>query len=187
VVRKSEPEKKNPTFSSQEMDNLWRDLVGSDAERAYRAIFALISAPNQTVTFMGERLQNPAKGAAIVPDPHRVARLIGELDDDRSSVRETAMEELEKLGKAAEPALRETLKGLTSAEVSLRVRLLLDHFIENQVEKIYWHRTVEVLEHIGSPEARKLLATVANGKAKPELIEEAKSALARLDKLPRTP
>jgi HEAT repeat protein len=114
-------------------------------------------------------------------DPAQIARLIASLDDDEVSVREKASDDLEQLGVGAEPALRRILDGRPSAEVALRAKLLLDH-----VKGTAWSpqslqrlRAVEVLEHIGTPEARKMLKGLAR-EARSGLGQEAKAALERL-------
>lgn len=45
-------------------------------------------------------------------------------------------------------------------------------------------RAVEVLEQIDTPEARRLLAELAQGAAAARLTQEAKAALERLEKRP---
>ena len=48
-------------------------------------------------------------------------------------------------------------------------------------------RGVEALEHIGSPEARRLLEDLAMGTPEARLTREAKASLERLAKQPSTP
>jgi hypothetical protein len=43
-------------------------------------------------------------------------------------------------------------------------------------------RAVEVLEHVGSPEARQLLTTLTKGSAGARLMEEARASLQRLER-----
>jgi len=58
-------------------------------------------------------------------DAKLVAKLIAELDSEQFQVRDKATEELKKLGRGAEPALREVLKGKPSVEVKQRIDDLL--------------------------------------------------------------
>jgi hypothetical protein len=58
-------------------------------------------------------------------DRKKAARWVADLDDDSFQTREAASRELEKLGAAAKPLLRETLKGRPSPEVRRRIGALL--------------------------------------------------------------
>jgi hypothetical protein len=96
-------------------------LDGNDSAAAYRAIWTLVAAPAQCVPLLKEHLQ------PVAPvDAKRLAGLIAALDDDAFDVREKASTELEKLGEAAEGALRKALEGQPSPEVRQRVKLLLE-------------------------------------------------------------
>jgi RNA polymerase sigma factor (sigma-70 family) len=165
------------------LKTLWADLAGSDAPRAYQAIWALVAAPKQAVPFVQGRLQErlPPTSAA---DPKRIARLIGDLDDGRFRVREKATRDLEKLGELAEPALRRALKGEPSLEIRRRVEQLLEKLAEASPspERLQALRALEVLEHAGTPEARQALAALATGAPGTWLAREAQAALQRLAK-----
>ncbi len=62
----------------------------------------------------------------VPPDARQVARWIAELDSPKFPERERASRELEKLGRAAGPALRRALEGKVSAEQRGRIERLLD-------------------------------------------------------------
>src|SRR5262249_25768903 len=99
-----------------ELQAFWTDLGGSDATRAYRAIYALVAVPHQSVPFLREELL--LRGRA--PDPRHIAQLIADLDSDMFQARQKADQELEKLGGWAEPALRKTLDDKPSLELGRR-------------------------------------------------------------------
>ena len=83
----------------------------------------------------------------------------------------------------AEPAMREALKEDISAEKRKRLEKLLDiTLIVRTPEKLQQLRALEVLEHIGTPEARRVLQTLAAGVADTRLTREAKASLQRLPK-----
>jgi hypothetical protein len=163
-------------LSPAELDKAWAVIGGDDAAEAHRAVWTLAAAPKQALP----RLKEILKPAATV-DAKRIAQLIEELDADEFEVRNRATSELEKLGAAAEPALRKALQTTTSAEVRLRAQRLLDGL--GQVESANdWFRTaraLEVLEQLDTPEARDQLKTLAEGGAEARLTTEAKAALAR--------
>src|SRR5262249_55500564 len=109
-------------LSRQHLETLWQTLMDPDAGKAYEAILPLVAAPRYSVPFLHEQLR-PME----VPAPERVARLLNELDDDWFAVRERAMGELERLGSAVEPALRQaSLREDLSLEVHRRLDRLLN-------------------------------------------------------------
>jgi WD40 repeat protein len=164
----------------EELSALWNDLRGEDAPRAHQALWALVAAPEQAVPFLADRLR-----PFLLLDPSRIDQFVAQLDSDQFALREKATEELERLGKAAEPALRKALSS-PSAEVRRRVNGLLDNLgDENQVlELLRAERLTQVLEQINSVEARQLLRKLAGAAAEGDLAYEAKAALQRLEKRP---
>ena len=164
------------TASDQKLAKLWADLETDNALRAYAAICELAATPRETVPFLKERLR-PA-----VVDTQRIARLVTELDAKQFAVRDKAMQELERLGEAAGPALRKALAGEAPPEVRRRVEQLLEklHQRVKSAESLRLLRALEVLEQLGTPEARKVLETLAQGARQAPLTQEATMALERL-------
>jgi hypothetical protein len=160
-----------------ELENLWANLGHSDAGKAYEALSTLAASPGQTVPFLRKQLQ-PAAGN----DDQRIARLIGELDGETFTVREKARAELEKLGDLAEPALRTVLAKKPSLEVRVRAERLLKRLEGNTLseESLQALRAIELLERIGTPEARQVLEHLAKGLEGARLTEEAQASLERL-------
>jgi RNA polymerase sigma factor (sigma-70 family) len=164
-------------LSAKELATLWTDLAADDAAKAYRAIGALRAAARQTVPFLKTRLRPVAD-----VDAKKLGRLIADLDDERFAVREQASRELTKYGDRAEPALRKALAEKPTLEVSRRLRALLDQ-LENRTlsrEQLQALRAVEVLEHIGTSEARTVLRSLTTGASGDRLTREAKASLERL-------
>src|SRR5262249_28966989 len=163
------------------LDKVWTDLRGDDAAKAHRAVWTLAAAPKQALS----RLKEQLKPAARVDDK-RIGKLIEELDDDDFDVRDRATTELEKLGAAAEAALRKALRGNVSAEVRLRAQRLLEGLekVEASADWVQTGRALEVLEQLGTPEARAYLLTLAEGASEARLTLEAKASLERLAKRP---
>jgi hypothetical protein len=171
-----------PRLSPDELESLWLDLSGSDAGRAYRAIWKLAVGPRQGVPFLKRRLTGPPTS-----DEKRLAKLIGELDDDRFSVREKASQELEQLGPKAERALRQALARGPSAEARRRIEHLLERFGGKDApplpsRELIALRVLEALEHSESPEAREAIGELASGASDSRLTREAKASLRRLEK-----
>jgi HEAT repeat protein len=97
-------------------------------------------------------------------------------------VRQKATEALEKLGEGALKPLRQALEGKPSVELRRRVEQLLaklDLSITSG-EGLRVARAIEVLERIGTAEARQVLRDLAEGGAASWRGQEAKASLARL-------
>jgi WD40 repeat protein len=165
-------------LSPGELDTLWSDLSSEDAAKAFRAVWALASAPDQAVPLLRERL--PRAGPTMSADT--VARLLADLDSDEFPVREKATVELEKLGRSVEAAARKAMEKPASLEVRLRLERVLEkiHSGVGSPDVLRASRAMEVLEQAGTPEARKLLETLAQGAPEALLTREAQAVLLRL-------
>jgi dipeptidyl aminopeptidase/acylaminoacyl peptidase len=172
------PEEPRPAkLSPKELDALWDDLASADAAKAFRAIGLLASAPAQSVSLLHERLRPVA-----APDRAKVAKLITDLDSAQFTIREKATKELEALDELAGPFLRKALEGDPPPELRKRARELLDRIEQGgfSPEGLRAWRSLEVLERIGTPEARRVLQALAKGTAEARLTRGAKEALERL-------
>jgi HEAT repeat protein len=166
---------------SAKLEPLWEDLAGRDAARAYRAVWSLTAAGDRAVVFLKERLR-PDAG-----DAPRIRRLIAELDSRRFAVREAASRNLGRLGVAAEPALREALRGSPSPEVQRRVAALLAQMTDvrplaGSPEELRTVRAVQALEYIGTETAKGVLRALAGGVQGTRATEDAQAALQRLSR-----
>ena len=155
-------------------DLLWAALARDDAAEAYQTINALVSAPEQAVFLMERRLPS-----APEPDTDRISRLIADLDDDVYAVRLKAQQELEKLGDTAARAMKMKLDKRPSLEVRNQIERLLNRVRSSSLRTL---RAVEVLERVGTPEAKRVLETVAKGADGSLLTREAQASLERLNK-----
>jgi hypothetical protein len=165
------------SLSAKDLGGLWTSLAEDDAARAYREIGTLTAAPDQAISLVRERLR-PASEA----NGQQVARLIADLDSNQFAVRQKAREELENLGEQAAPALRKTLTKKPALAVSRQIEEVLAKTDQLTPESIRAVRAIEVLEHIGSPEAKRLLETLAKGAEGFRLTTEAKASLDRLNR-----
>jgi hypothetical protein len=153
----------------------WDALAGPDAAKAYRAIWTLAAAPEESVAFLKNRL-------ARVGPAKEVDRLIADLDSPRFQTREQAMRDLEKLGPDAEAGLR---RALDQKPPSLEVRRRLERLLQKLELSSGWVRSlraIQVLEYSATPEARKVLQSLAQGAPGSRLTREANASLARLAK-----
>jgi RNA polymerase sigma factor (sigma-70 family) len=164
-------------------ERLWEDLA-ADAARADRAMRRLAATPEQALPLLRERLRPVAP-----PEAQRVRRLIADLNSERFAVRDQAARELEQLGEATEPALRQALAGHPSLEVRRRIEGLLGKWsgAVPAPERLRVLRAVEVLERVGSAEARRVLEALAGGAEGARLTREAAAALRRLGRRAGSP
>ena len=113
------------------------------------------------------------------PDPKLVAQLVEKLDSKSFAIRKKAKAALERLGSQAEAALVKALGSNPSDEKRQHIKRLL----EKAPSATDWVRTLrmfELLEHIGAPEARQLLKTLAANKSDPSFAAEVRAAERRL-------
>jgi RNA polymerase sigma factor (sigma-70 family) len=164
-------------LTAAELETCWEDL-GADAARAYRAMAKLLAAPGQSVTFLGEHVK-----PAPVAEERRIAALVADLGSEQFKVRDRAMNELEKLGEVAAPALQKAVGGEPPLEVKRRLEGLLAKLSNWPAETLRQVRAVEVLEHVGAPAARAVVERlVREGAAEARLTREATAALRRLSR-----
>jgi WD40 repeat protein len=160
------------------LEALWRELGGSDAADAIHAVRAMKAAPAESIAFLHERIR-----PAPPPDPE-AARLIADLDNDDFMEREKATKELAKRGRKVETELRRAYENQPSLEMRIRLRSLLAKLKDAPDEETAKVRAVQVLETIGSGEARAFLETLAKGLPDSRVTKEAKASLQRLNARP---
>jgi hypothetical protein len=161
--------------TGQELHQLWADLAGEDAVKAYRAIGRLTRAPEQAVAWVRQHLR-PAKAV----DDKRLERLLADLDRKEFRVRDQARREIERMGDLAHSALEKVLAGQPSLEVRKRVERLMEKYaLPQSPEARQAVRAVELLEHINSHEARGVLEGLARGAPGARVTREAKTAVER--------
>jgi len=157
---KREPTPSPLELKAEEVADGWRELVGDDGEKALTAILKLSRGPKQTVPFLREQIK-----PAVPADPKKVAKLIADLDSEDFQERSGAVEELERLGDLAMPALQKALTGQPTLETRRRIEPLVAKLTGGvlNAEQIRVVRAIEALEKANSPEARQLLQSLAAG------------------------
>jgi WD40 repeat protein len=173
------PDGKLPALDlrAEEIERLWSDLGDEDGVRSYRALWTLVAAAPRSLPVLAERLRPVA-----AVENEKLTRLIAALDSDQFAARQKAAADLARLGELAEPALRKALAGNVSAEARKHLEELLDRVERRALspEQLHSLRGLEVVEQIGTPEARRLLETLAKGAPAARLTQEAQAALRRL-------
>jgi hypothetical protein len=165
-------------LNDRELEALWAGLASEDGRRAHRACAGLVAAPASAVPFLAKRLRPAA------PVGPRLARLLAALDGADFAEREAASAELAGLGRQAELAVRRALAARPSLEAHRRLEAVLAKLEVRApaADEVRVGRAMEVLESIGSAEARGVLRAMAGGAVEAWLTVDARAALARLEK-----
>jgi len=155
---------------------VWRRVRGNaqQAEAVFQATWLVLARKAATIrrpSTLATLLHGTAR--RLAPRCHRA--------DARRRQRETR-------GLLAAPAVRQAMAGAPLAEVRKRLEELLPKVRGLRPgEVLRGLRAVEVLEHIASAEAQKVLEMVANEAADDWLTREAKASVRRLDQAGRKP
>jgi WD40 repeat protein len=164
-------------FAANELPAIWKSLTAKD-EKMSLTLRRLAATP-QTLAFLKENFA-PVKGDPL--DERSLDKLVRDLDSTNFKARETASKELLRMGERAEAALQKGLKESKSLELRRRIQDLLAGLVHHQItpEELQAMRAVEVLERMGTPEARAWLEAVAKGDPFARATEEARGALERM-------
>jgi hypothetical protein len=164
-----------------EAESLWQDLASADAARANAAVWRLVADAAGAIALLKGQLR-PVR----TPAPREIRALLADVDSDRFEVRQAAERRLRDLGECAAPALRESLKTSSSAEVRRRIEAILDDLKSPRPlggVALRGLRAVAVLERIGTEGVKGVLKELAGGAAEARLTQEAKAALQRLRRM----
>jgi hypothetical protein len=161
-------------LSDGEFDELWDDLAETDAFRTYRAVKHLAGDPTRALALLGRRVKPVPAG-----DAPRLAQLVADVQSPNAGVRRKAMTALRKEGEAALGALTELSEEQRQNRAVMVLLVKLDaQFATPDRQRAL--QTVDVLEQIGTPEARQFLEKLAKGAPGTRLTKAAKTALERL-------
>ncbi|HEY7427089.1 MAG TPA: hypothetical protein VH682_22835 [Gemmataceae bacterium] len=164
--------------ASVDLKRWWTDLNSSGGAEAYRAMGQLADVAKESVPFLNEHLR-PVEGLPR----RRLSRLIANLDSDQFAERENAQRELEKLQDLAEEELAKALAHKPSLEARKRMELLLEKSdLLKDPERLRALRAIEVLENLGTSEAKRTLQRLADGAPEAQQTREARASLERFGK-----
>ena len=153
-------------------------LLGSaDAAQAQRGLDYLYRNPVEAVKQVGSRIPVPAALPAAT-----LAQYVADLESDEFPTRERAVKALAQIGGEAGPLLKQAAENSPSAEVRKRATELLIQIDAPAArpDDLYVLRAVEVMEQLGTPQAREQLEKWAAGPSGRRVTVEATAALARL-------
>jgi WD40 repeat protein len=176
---------KTEVLTADDAGALWSDLANADPTKADAAIWRLADAPKQTLPLLKKHLRPIAASTA---DAKQIGQWIDDLSHEDFDKRDKANHELEQVGSPAKEALQKALDGgKLPAEAKRRVEALLDAINKPATiaaDMLAPYRALEVLEHVGTPEAKDLVTKLAKGRADALLTREAKAVLERLNRTP---
>jgi WD40 repeat protein len=157
----------------------WDVLASGDGKMVFALMMRMTQRPAGAVALFKKRLV-PAPGVA----EKRLQELLADLDANDFARRQAASQELVKLGDVCEGALRTLLEKPPSLEAKRRAELVLEalakRFSQFPSPAIRVERALQVLEGIGSPEAREVLQALAKGDPRARQTQQAQAALERL-------
>jgi WD40 repeat protein len=164
---------------ARELDDAWSNLGHSDSYAAYQSLLKLVQGGDDTVKLIRDHFKD------FRGDSATITQLIGDLDNDESTVRERASMELIKRGTEVEAQIRATLDNPPSLEVKARCKIILEALKSprntHSIAAIRL-RAITALEWIGSTQAAEVLKTLAKGALAERERSEAKAALERIEK-----
>jgi WD40 repeat protein len=161
-------------LSGDRLSGLWENLASIDAATAGEALQTLARAAEQSVALLGEKI--------LPVREETVRKLLKDLDSPRFSVRDRASLDLIALGRFIEPVLRAELRNKPTLEMRRRIVEILKIISaeERSPDELRALRGLELLEMIGTADAKKLLQELAAGAPLCDLTREAKAVLQRL-------
>lgn len=163
-------------FSPEELSERWNLLLGRDARKAKTAAWDLVRGGRGAVGFLRSRLL----GSPSL-DAETLAKLLADLSSDEVRSRDKASQEL--LERASEKDVDWLLAAHPSPEASARLQEILFQMrrpLALSGPGLRISRALQVLEGIGSPEAREVLEELAHASRLERERGDAARALSRL-------
>jgi len=173
------------TLDPKYREALWEDLFEKDRAKSGPAVRGLLSGAQDVVPMIAERLPLTTQSPEEVKDrAKRITTYISQLGSDTDfDTRIAAEEALDKLGPAAEPAIRSALTS-GDAEVRYRANRLMRKLKleegEASLAAARAARVVRILERANTTDAKGLLKKMSDGIYGPEYLDPANAALVRL-------
>lgn len=173
------------TLEPKYREALWEDLFDRERAKSGPAIRGLLAGAPEVVPMVADRLPKTTQSADEVKNrAKRISAYISQLSSETDfDTRLAAEEALDKLGSAAEPAIR---TALTSADPEVRYRAgrlmkrLKGEESEAALAMKVAGRMVRILERANTQEAKDLLKKMSDGEYGPEYLDPAVAALGRM-------
>jgi WD40 repeat protein len=140
-------------IAAGEREVVWTQLASPDAAAAHVAMWRLTDDPKTAVPLLRERLIGTPVAADVVRP------LLADLSATEFRTREAAERRLRDLGAGALPDLRSARKAEQRPEAKRRLDALLAPY-EGDDHRRRTNRAAAVLQRIGTPDARRVLASL---------------------------
>ena len=165
-------------LSDADLAQHWARLRNGKADEAYRSKWALAGDAKKTVEFFRTRLPSTPPISA-----ERIKSWIADLDSQQYTVRERAQSDLQDHFGECEESLRNALVGSITAEAKNRVNRIIEANFAAipKPDQLRDLRAIEILEQIGTPEARDLLRHLAAVESPTRFSRDAAESLKRLE------
>lgn len=168
------------SLSEERLNSVWQDLGGYDAKRAYLAMGTAWELDDQVLPYLRERVEAIMKPA----QNKRIQKLIRDLDDDDSLVRDRASLELRKLRQVAKPVLIKVMNETPSLEVRLRIHSILSGYATleryTSIDRRRMRRLIHALSHTEGPHAEATLKMIIDDFPVKEIVAEAERVLKQI-------
>jgi hypothetical protein len=164
-------------LAADELEKCWQALLSDDAAKAFEAMCQLWAAPADAVALLRDRVQ-----PAMDLDMKRIDGLIAQFDSNQYKVRRAAGVELLQTGERLIPIIQKALVSNPTLETKLQLEDLRSKLtgVVLQGDRLRTFRAVEILEGMGTPEARKELQRLAAGARGALLTTSTQKALKRM-------
>jgi WD40 repeat protein len=171
-------------LTPQQLSDYWDALADSDAGIAADAAKALLSAQQAAMTLFTQRLT-----AGEAPNVEEIPKLIADLSGDDVKANLKAAARLKSFGSRASSHLFKALAARPPLAARKRLEEVLQAIGEFPVppEALQRTRAIQLLEQIGSHDARNLLVKLAQTEPPTAASLDAKAALQRLELRLRAP
>jgi WD40 repeat protein len=171
------------SWNETQQAELWQALADPAPAKAYQAMLTFAAAPDQALPLLKRHLQ---------PDQRReqksVQQLIANLDDAGFDVREAAVRALTDRGPVVLDAILAALADRPSPEARRRLEQVLAELRQwPRADTRRALRAVQLLEYLGSDEARLVLGQLAEGASESPLTRAAAAARERLQRPTQQP
>ena len=145
-------------IAADDRAKLWEAMADPNAENAYAAMVKLAGDPATLVGLVGAKLKPSPPGPAVAT----FASIIKDLDSARFATREAAAKRLDPYGEGAIELVRAELGNAISEEVRGRLIKFLERASGQDIHLVQC-RAIELLEHVGTAEAKAALGKLAAG------------------------